>query len=81
MAGHRWLHFGSMSFEQHLRRLNEQYIAASLAGDVALERATGSWRTKQGVAGMSRYLDVYVRAGDEWKAVSAQITRPAKAPA
>jgi hypothetical protein len=41
---------------------------------------TGSWRTKQGVAGMSRYLDVYVRAGDEWKAVSAQITRPAKAP-
>ena len=133
MAGHRWLHFGSMSFEQHLRRLNEQYVAASLAGDVewyrshlaedfvciesdgsvldkaaflrmtargsdlaeyrldevdvrfygdvALVRATGSWRTKQGVAGMSRYLDVYVRAGDEWKAVSAQITRPAKAPA
>jgi hypothetical protein len=39
MAGHRWLHFGSMSFEQHLRRLNEQYVAASLAGDVEWYRS------------------------------------------
>ncbi|MBI3409436.1 MAG: nuclear transport factor 2 family protein [Planctomycetes bacterium] len=120
-----------MSQEKHLRRLNEQYVAASLAGDVewyrshladdfvciesdgsvldkaaflrmtaqgsdlaeyhldevdvrfygdmALVRATGSWKTKTGFPGMSRYIDVYVRKGDEWKAVSAQITRPAKA--
>jgi len=119
-----------VSQEQHLRRLNEQYVAASLAGDVewyrshladefvciesdgsvldktaflrmtaqgsdlaeyrldevdvrfygdvALVRATGSWETKTGVPGMSRYVDVYVRTGNEWKAVSAQITRPSR---
>src|SRR5213594_3735178 len=119
-----------MSQEQHLRRLNEEYVAASLAGDVewykthladeficiesdgsildkaaflrmtargsdlaeyrldnvdvrlygdvALVRASGTWKTKNGVPGMSRYVDVYVRAGDDWKAVSAQITRPPK---
>jgi hypothetical protein len=48
-------------------------------GDVALVRATGSWKTKSGAPGLSRYVDVYVRAGDDWKAVSAQITRPSKA--
>ena len=120
-----------MSHEQHLRRLNEQYVAASLAGDVewyrshladdfvciesdgsvldkaaflrmtaqgsdlaeyrldevdvrfygdvALVRATGSWKSKNGVPGKSRYVDVYARAGDDWKAVSAQITRPTPA--
>ena len=119
-----------MSQDQQLRRLNEEYVAASLAGDVewyrshladefvciesdgsvldkpaflrmtaqgsdlaeyrldevdvrfygdvALVRATGSWKTKDGVPGMSRYLDVYVYAGKEWKAVSAQITRPSR---
>ena len=29
--------------------------------------------------GESRYVDVYVRTSDGWKAVSAQITRPARA--
>lgn len=118
------------SREQHLLQLNEQYVQASLAGDiewyrshladefvcidsdgsvhfkdaflrmtalgsdvseyrldyvdvrfygeVALVRASGSWRKGNGVSGISRYLDVYVRFGDEWKVVSAQITRPAK---
>jgi ketosteroid isomerase-like protein len=118
-----------MSPEQQLRLLNQQYVAASLAGDVewyrahlsddfvcidsdgsvldkdaflrltaqgsdlaeyrldevdlriygdvALVRANGSWITKTGVAGLSRYIDVYVRTGGQWKAVSAQITRPA----
>jgi ketosteroid isomerase-like protein len=117
-----------MSPDQQLRRLNEEYVAASLSGDVewyrshladefvciesdgsvldrtaflrmtargsdlaeyrldevdvrfygevALVRATGSWKTKDGLPGTSRYVDVYVRAGSEWKAVSAQITRP-----
>jgi ketosteroid isomerase-like protein len=120
-----------MSPEQQLRLLNQQYVAASLAGDVewyrahladdfvcidsdgsvldkaaflrqtaqgsdlaeyrldevdlriygdvALVRANGSWRTKTGVPGVSRYIDVYVRSGGQWKAVSAQITRPAMA--
>jgi hypothetical protein len=29
--------------------------------------ATGSWRTKSGAPGLSRYVDVYVRAGDDCK--------------
>jgi hypothetical protein len=72
-----------MSDDADLRRLNEEYVRASLAGDVewygdvALVRATGSWKAKDGTPGLSRYVDVYARIGDEWKAVSAQITRPA----
>jgi len=118
-----------MSREQQLKRLNEQYVQASLAGDVewyrehladefvcidsdgsvldkpaflrmtaqgsdlaeyrldevdvrfygdvALVRATGSWTSKTRAPGVSRYIDVYVRSGDAWKTVSAQITRPA----
>jgi ketosteroid isomerase-like protein len=119
-----------MSDEQQLRDLNEQYVQASLAGDVewyrehladdficiesdgslldkaaflamtargsdlasyhldevsiriygpvGLVRATGSWKAKGGTPGQSRYVDVYVRSGGDWKAVSAQITRPAR---
>jgi ketosteroid isomerase-like protein len=48
-------------------------------GDVALVRASGSWTAKNGTPGVSRYVDVYVRSGEKWKAVSAQITRPARA--
>ena len=44
-------------------------------GDAALVRATGVWIREDGSMGMSRYTDVYIRAGNEWKAVSAQITR------
>lgn len=44
-------------------------------GDVALVRALGSWTKKTGARGISRYTDVYVRNDDEWKVVSAQITR------
>lgn len=118
-----------MSREDEVRRLNQQYVAASLAGDVewyrqrlaeefvcidsdgsvldktaflkmtaqgsdlatyhldevdfrfysdvALVRATGSWKAKNGTPGLSRYVDVYVWKGSEWKVVSAQITRPA----
>ena len=121
-----------MSREKRLRQLNEQYVQASLAGDVewyrahlaeefvcidsdgsvldkdaflqmtangselaeyrldevdvrfygdvALVRCTGSWTAKNGTLGMSRYVDVYVQSGDDWKAVSAQITRPSRGP-
>jgi ketosteroid isomerase-like protein len=48
-------------------------------GDVALVRATGRWRTKDGTPGMSRYTDVYVRTDGDWYVVSAQITRPQSA--
>lgn len=117
-----------MPHEQHLQRMNEKYVAASLAGNVdwyrmhladefvciesdallldknaflrltargcsdlaeyklvevdvefygnvALVRALGSWTQKTGARGISRYIDVYVRSDDEWKVVSAQITR------
>jgi ketosteroid isomerase-like protein len=56
-------------------RLDE--VAVRRYGDVALVRATGSWTSQHGTPGMSRYVDVYVRSGDGWRVVSAQITRPA----
>lgn len=43
--------------------------------DVAIVQATGSFKRRDGSAGTSRYIDVYVRRGREWKVVSAQITR------
>ncbi len=44
-------------------------------GDTALVQATGLFTRKDGTQGKSRYTDVYVRNGDGWKVVSAQITR------
>ena len=58
-------------------RLDE--VDIKIYGDVALVRATGSWKTKDGVPGLSRYIDVYVRKDDQWKTVTAQITRPSGA--
>ena len=118
-----------MSREDQIRKLNQQYIDASLAGDVewyrrmladdfvcidsdgsvldktaflrqaaqgsdlaeyrldevevrfygdlAWVRATGLWTSKAGVPGISRYIDIYLLQGGEWKVISAQITRPA----
>jgi ketosteroid isomerase-like protein len=51
-------------------------VDVSFHGDAALVRAKGSWVAKNGKAGFSRYVDVYARAGNEWRVVSAQITRP-----
>ena len=45
-------------------------------GEVALIRAQGSWKARNGTPGISCYTDVYVRSNDRWLAVSAQITRP-----
>lgn len=55
------------------------YVGVRFYSDVALVRASGSWITLDGVAGISRYIDVYARAGGEWKVVSAQVTRPGHA--
>jgi hypothetical protein len=44
--------------------------------EVALVRCTGSWLTKHGTPGISRYVDIYVCQENAWKVVSAQITRP-----
>ena len=51
-------------------------VDVRIYGDVALVRAKGAWTGKDGIPGVSRYIDVYVRSGDEWKVVSAQVTRP-----
>lgn len=51
-------------------------VDISIHGDVALVRAKGSWVTKNGKSGFSRYVDVYAYAGNQWKVVSAQVTRP-----
>ena len=52
-----------------------QKVDVRIYGEVALVQATGLWTTKEGAKGISRYTDVYVLKGDEWKTVSAQITR------
>ena len=62
---------GSEIAEYQLRDVDVQ-----IYGDVALVRATGAWRSKSGTPGLSRYVDVYVQTGDDWRVVSAQITRP-----
>lgn len=49
-----------------------------IVGDTGVVRAIGSWRTHAGVAGTSHYTDVYVKIDDEWRTVSAQITRPSQ---
>lgn len=52
-----------------------QNVGVRIYGEVALVQATGVWTGKDGSKGMSRYIDVYVKAGEEWRTVSAQITR------
>ena len=54
-------------------------VAVSIYGDVGLVRAKGHWTDKAGISGFSRYVDVYVHAGDDWKVVSAQVTRVVRA--
>lgn len=60
-----------------LSKYKLDYVDVRFYGDVALVRASGSWVSKAHVAGISRYIDVYVYDGVAWKVVSAQITRPA----
>jgi len=48
-------------------------------GDAGLVHATGVFTRTDGTTGTSRYTDVYARIRNEWKVVSAQITRVAAA--
>ena len=52
-----------------------QNVDVRIYGSAALVQATGLWTGKNGTKGMSRYIDVYAKSGEEWKTVSAQITR------
>jgi len=54
-------------------------VTVRIYGDVALVRAKGMWTDKAGISGFSRYVDVYVQSGGEWKVVSAQVTRLVRA--
>jgi len=56
-------------------KLDEVHVR--IYGVAALVQATGLFTLKNGSQGKSRYIDFYVRTGDEWKVVSAQITRTA----
>jgi uncharacterized protein DUF4440 len=53
-----------------LKKVNVRFY-----GDVAVVQATGLFTRKDSSTGTSRYTDIYVRAGKDWKVVSAQITR------
>ncbi len=57
-------------------------VRVRIFGETALVQATGIFTRKDGTPGMCHYIDAYVRSGDDWKVVSAQITRtPARAQA
>ena len=55
-----------------------QSVYVRIYGSVALVHGTGKFTRKDQSSGVSRYTDVYVQAGEEWKAVSAQITRTSR---
>jgi ketosteroid isomerase-like protein len=50
-------------------------VKVRIYGETALVQATGLVTRRDGVPGMCRYTDIYVRSGNDWKVVSAQITR------
>ena len=50
-------------------------VRVRIFGETALVQATGIFNRKDGTPGMCHYIDAYVRAGDDWRVVSAQITR------
>jgi ketosteroid isomerase-like protein len=52
-----------------------EHVHVRIYGNAALVHATGLWAREDGSMGMSRYIDVYVKEGEQWKAVSAQISR------
>ena len=52
-----------------------EHVDVRVYGNAALVQATGLWTREDGSMGMSRYIDVYVKEREQWKAVSAQINR------
>jgi ketosteroid isomerase-like protein len=50
-------------------------VQVRIYGETALVQAAGFFTRQDGQPGMCRYVDVYVRTADDWKVVSAQITR------
>jgi ketosteroid isomerase-like protein len=52
-----------------------EQVDVRLFGGTAIVHATGRFSRKDGSKGVSRYTDVYVKTKEDWKAVSAQVTR------
>lgn len=52
-----------------------QQVEIRVFGDFALVHGIGTFRRQDFTTGTSRYTDVYLRVGAEWKAISAQVTR------
>ena len=52
-----------------------EQVNVRIYGNAALVQATGLWTRKDGSMGMSRYIDVYVKQREQWRTVSAQISR------
>lgn len=73
--------FDKEAFLQHTARgpyvadYKLENVQVRIYGETALVQATGLFTRKDGTPGMCRYTDVYVRTGDDWRVVSAQITR------
>jgi ketosteroid isomerase-like protein len=59
-------------------RYDLEHVDVRIHGDTALVICTGIWTGKDGSIGMSRFIDVYLRQEEDWKTVSAQITRTSK---
>ena len=52
-----------------------EHVNVRAYGNAALVQATGLWTREDGSMGMSRYIDVYVKQREQWRTVSAQISR------
>jgi hypothetical protein len=50
-------------------------VRVRIYGDVALVHGQGLFKRRDATTGTSRYTDVYLRVGSDWKAISAQDTR------
>ena len=50
-------------------------VRVRIYGDVALVHGQGLFKRRDATTGTSRYTDIYLRVGSDWKAISAQVTR------
>lgn len=50
-------------------------VQVRIYGDIALVHGQGHFRRRDATTGTSRYTDIYLRSGSQWKAIAAQVTR------
>jgi hypothetical protein len=50
-------------------------VQVRVFGEVGVVQATGAFTRADGGTGISRYTDVYVLIDNDWRVVSAQVTR------